>query len=404
MRILVHDFSGHPFQVQLSRWLAGQGHQVRHLYSADFETPHGALTRRPEDPEGFSVEAVSLGRAIDKTSLARRARDEWAYGGRLARAVQAQRPEVMLSGNGSPLVHWRAGAAAARAGAAYVYWLQDIYSLALAHHLGQRGGLGRLAALPLALLRWIEFTTLKRAQAAVAISGDFRDILAEEGVVLDQLAVIENWAPAGEIEARPKDNPWARAQGLADKFVFLYSGTLGMKHDPELLAALAEAFRDDPGVRVAVISQGAGRQWLEGEKARRRLDNLLLLDFQPFEALSDALGAGDVHLVLLEPFAGRLSVPSKTLSCLAAERPVLSAMPPDNLAARLLAESGAGVNLPPGDRDGFLAAARELRDGEDARACMSAAARAYKQEHFDIAKIGPRFLAVFEEALKKQSS
>ncbi|MEX2409670.1 MAG: glycosyltransferase family 4 protein, partial [Rhodovibrionaceae bacterium] len=289
----------------------------------------------------------------------------------------------------------------ARAGAAYIYWLQDIYCLALAHRLAQHGGLGRFAALPLALLRRIEFSTLKRSDAAVAISADFREILAGEGVILGRLAVIENWAPAGEIDARPKDNPWARAQGLADKFVFLYSGTLGMKHDPGLLSALAEAFRDDPEVRVAVISQGAGRRWLEQEKTRRKLDNLLLFDFQPFEVLSDVLATGDLQLVLLEPFAGRLSVPSKTLSCLAAERPVLSVMPPDNLAARLLAESGAGVNLAPGDTEGFLAAARKLRGDREALVRMGAAARAYKDAHFDIEKIGPRFLAVFEEALTK---
>ncbi len=29
MKILVHDYAGHPFQVQLSRALAQRGHQVR---------------------------------------------------------------------------------------------------------------------------------------------------------------------------------------------------------------------------------------------------------------------------------------------------------------------------------------------------------------------------------------
>jgi len=30
MRIGIHDFSGHPFQVQLSRELASRGHEVVH--------------------------------------------------------------------------------------------------------------------------------------------------------------------------------------------------------------------------------------------------------------------------------------------------------------------------------------------------------------------------------------
>ncbi len=43
MRILLNDFSGHPFPVQLSRELAGRGYTVLHTYCASFLTPHGSL-------------------------------------------------------------------------------------------------------------------------------------------------------------------------------------------------------------------------------------------------------------------------------------------------------------------------------------------------------------------------
>jgi hypothetical protein len=36
MRILISDYSGHPFQVQLSRELARRGHGVTHSYSTGF--------------------------------------------------------------------------------------------------------------------------------------------------------------------------------------------------------------------------------------------------------------------------------------------------------------------------------------------------------------------------------
>ena len=38
MRILVHDYAGHPFQVQLSRALAQRGHDVLHAYCASLQT------------------------------------------------------------------------------------------------------------------------------------------------------------------------------------------------------------------------------------------------------------------------------------------------------------------------------------------------------------------------------
>lgn len=49
---------------------------------------------------------------------------------------------------------------------------------------------------------------------------------------------------------------------MDDKFVFLYTGTLGMKHHPELLMDLAEPNQSRPNVRIAVISEGIGAEWL----------------------------------------------------------------------------------------------------------------------------------------------
>ena len=44
MRILVHDYSGHPFQVQLSRELSRRGHDVTHSFSEVYVSGKGHLT------------------------------------------------------------------------------------------------------------------------------------------------------------------------------------------------------------------------------------------------------------------------------------------------------------------------------------------------------------------------
>ena len=46
MRILVHDYSGHPFQVELSRELARRGHEVTHSYCEAYVSGKGHLERR----------------------------------------------------------------------------------------------------------------------------------------------------------------------------------------------------------------------------------------------------------------------------------------------------------------------------------------------------------------------
>jgi colanic acid biosynthesis glycosyl transferase WcaI len=151
---------------------------------------------------------------------------------------------------------------------------------------------------------------------------------------------------------------------------------------------------------VVVVSQGVGRQWLEEEAKAKGLDNLRLFDFQPFDQLSNVFGSADVLMAILEPFAGELSVPSKILSYLCAERPLLAALPPENLASRIIARAGAGQVVAPADEIAFLAAADALFHDQDLRRRCAAAGRAYAETTFDIDRIGKRFLNLFEAVEK----
>ena len=57
--------------------------------------------------------------------------------------------------------------------------------------------------------------------------------------------------------------------------------------------------------------QRTGSDSFDGECQRLRLENLVLLDYQPYESLPDILASADVLVAVLEPDAGRFFVPSK---------------------------------------------------------------------------------------------
>ncbi len=395
MRILVHDYPGHPFQLELSRWLARQGHETLHLYSAGFSTPHGAVQKRAEDPPGFSVEAVGDPTPLAKYDLLRRVGQDRAYSRALAERAADFAPDAVLSGNCSAQIQRPLQQQCRRRGRPFVFWLQDLYADATVRYLKRRSRL--LGSLLGPAVRAFDASVLRRSSAVVAITEDFRPILERRGIEPRRIAVIENWAPLGEVPQRPRDNAWSDEQGLQGKLVLLYAGTLGLKHNPDLLAALARAFRGDPEVRVVVASEGPGRDYLEAARSAEGLDNLLLLDWQPYERLPEVLGSADVLLAILEPEAGIFAVPSKVLTSLCTARPVLAAMPPENLAARTVARAGAGLCVAPGDAEGFVAGARRLRGDPALRARLGAAGRAYAERTFDIERIGPRFLALLQD-------
>lgn len=389
MRILVHDYAGHPFQVQLSRSLAGRGHDVLHAYSRSMQTPHGRLERGDDDPPGFDVVGIRLSAPLKKYSFFTRRRQDLEHGRLAVREIERFRPDTFLSANTwidtqSVLQrHCRAR------GIRFVYWVQDLIGIGMYRLLGKRFPVvGHTVG---AYYRTREKRLLARSDAVVAITDDFIDILGRCGVARDRIEVIENWAPLEELPPRPRDNAWTREHGLQSSFCFLYSGTMGMKHDPALLVHLSRHFACEPDVRIVVISEGLGADWLAERKAEEGLDNLLLLGFQPFDVLPDALATADVLTAVLEADAGVFSVPSKVLSYLCAGRPLLLAVPPENLVWRIVERAGAGLTVPSGDPEAFVRGADRLFRDAKLRESCARRGRAYAERQFDIESITDRF-------------
>ncbi|MHB1474481.1 MAG: glycosyltransferase family 4 protein, partial [Dermatophilaceae bacterium] len=390
MRIVVHDYSGHPFQVQLSRELARRGHDVLHLHFAGFQTPKADLVRRADDPPTFAVEAIDLDRPFAKYQLLRRLLQERQLSRILAKRILAFHPDVVISSNAPLDVQVGAYHAARSTGAAFIFWLQDVYSDAIARHLRRKlPGPGHLAALRFIAL---ERSLLRQADRVVAITDDFRPCLQEWNVRPERVVTVENWAPLDDITPRPKDNPWAREHGLHDRPVILYSGTLGLKHNPALLLEVAKRLQaEEPEARLVVVSEGLGADWLRERGSD--LSTLVLLPFQPFDRLADVIGTADIVVAILEPDAGVFSVPSKVLTYLAAGRPIIGAIPAENLAARLIAQNGAGIVASPLDPGGLAAACIDLMAREGDRREMGRRARAYAESAFDIGRITDKFEA-----------
>lgn len=393
-RVVVHDYTGHPFQVQLSRELARRGHSVLHAYSADFQTPKGDLEKRPTDPDTFEVAPIQLGRQFAKHTYLKRRFQEMEYARRAAGVFERYRPDVVISANTPTEAQGLLQRRMRRRGTSFVFWMQDIYSIAVERLLARRSRLlGRAIGWR---YRQIEKATLRASEATVVISPDFESVLSGWGIENARVTTIPNWAPLGEISARPKDNSWSRTHGLADTPCFLYSGTLGLKHQPNLLTELARAVRPLP---VAVISEGVGADWLAAERSRGGLDNLRLLPFQNYDAMSEVFATADVLIAVLERDAGIFSVPSKILSYMCAERAILAAVPNENLSARIVAGSGAGIVVDPGDIQAFCRSGIELIGDVPRRNRHAKQAHEYARDHFDIRTITDRFEGVLATAL-----
>jgi glycosyltransferase involved in cell wall biosynthesis len=389
MKILVHDFAGHPFQVQLSSELARRGHSVLHAYFADIPGPKGALAAREGQPN-LRIEAVRARRRFEAYSYWQRLRVHREYARSLIRTIREFGPDVVLSGNTPTDAQYLLSKECQRRNVPFIHWVQDFYALALQSLLARKLGVpaGKVCAFPFHLM---ERAIFRRSAAVVYISQDFAAYAARANYRAERGVVIENWASLGDLPTRAKDNAWARAHNLSGKFVFLYSGTMGLKHSPDSLLRLAERFKSCGDVRIVLVSQGIGRDVLERAKQEHQLHNLILLDFQPYEQLPEVLASADVLLASVEPDAGSFCVPSKILSYLCAGRAILISVPPQNLAARIIKRADAGFVCDPDAESELIDRAVTLYENKDRCAAMAQNARRYAESTFDIERIGTVF-------------
>jgi glycosyltransferase involved in cell wall biosynthesis len=388
MKIVIHDFAGHPGPLQLGRELARCGHVVEHQFCATVPSGRGATTRREGDPESFSIRAIDLHREFARYSPLVRMRQELEYAWMSAGAVYAARPDVAVFANVPIFTLFLITLTLRLRQIPYVFWWQDFYSEGIRVVVRQRfGWVGGLIGW---LANRVEWSVARSAAAVVPITEAFVDQLRAWGIENDKVEVIPNWGALNEIAVRPRVNSWAKGHGLAGVPVVMYAGTLGLKHDPSVITELARKSPVD--CRVVVVTEGKGREWLE--TYGRHEFRLKLLDYQPYEQLPDMLASSDVLLVVLERDASRYSVPSKALNYLCAGRPVLALLPSDNAVAEMIETAGAGIVVNPDDSAAASASLNRLLADELWRRELGAAARRYAERMFDIGAVSNRFEAV----------
>jgi glycosyltransferase involved in cell wall biosynthesis len=183
-----------------------------------------------------------------------------------------------------------------------------------------------------------------KADAVVAVS----ETIADE---------VHRFDPAGQVRVIPNGCDFDDFAGLdyrpSERFRITHAGSFFGKRNPRpFLKALASSGLGDVVARFAGGLRTADEEWAAGLGLGDRLE---LLPYLPHRRALELQRDSEANLLLLPEAAGRGAVvPSgKIFEYLAAERPILAAVPPDGAAAKLVRETGAGIVVAPEDERGI---------------------------------------------------
>ena len=186
-------------------------------------------------------------------------------------------------------------------------------------------------------------------------------------------------------------------------FCAVFAGNIGSAQAVETLVDCAERLRDLPDFKMVMIGSGSKLDWVQAERDRRNLHNLVLPGRFPMEQMPPLLSRASALLVTLKKETiFSYTVPSKIQAYMAAGRPLVAAL--DGEGTRIIEEAGAGLCCPSEDVNGLEERLRRLYGmAYEDRKKMGQAGRRYFLEHFEMTKMARRLTYLLQSRIDGKS-
>ncbi|MCF8495312.1 MAG: glycosyltransferase family 4 protein [Alphaproteobacteria bacterium] len=276
-------------------------------------------------------------------------------------------------------------------GGRHIHWCQDVYPDILPALDFKFPGF------MMGALSWISRRALRRADRVVVIGRCMARHLALTGINPQTMEIIPNWSDGvlGLSDSQGESlktvyvgkgvKPYESQLKSDPKFRVLYAGNIGRAHPVDSILDAAEILNtQNPEIEFIFVGEGPGFDAIVRERARRGLENIRLMPWQPEERLRTLMESGDLHLISMKEEAAGMLVPCKLYAALASARPCIYIGPIQGEAGRVIRDFKAGSVLTQGKSEDLAEEIRRYRlNSEDwfsAQEGAVSAGQVYKSE------------------------
>lgn len=275
-----------------------------------------------------------------------------------------------------------------RLGAKLIYCIQDFNPEQI-----MATGYIRMKAILKAAMR-LDKRSCRKSDLVVTVGRDLCKTLEHrfQGETVPNYVMINNWIDEKEIYPLPTDDAGVTAfrkeYGLDEKFVFMYSGNIGLYYDLEGLIRVIGEFQnaktpDGREVVFAFVGAGSVLDELKNYRREHQLEHVVFIPYQDKDKLIYSLNSADVHWCVNAKGIKGVSCPSKFYGIAAVGKPVLAVLEPGSEVRMLIEEIGCGKCAEPGDYKKIRENIQWFIDhaGDENLAKMGSRGREYLMEH-----------------------
>jgi glycosyltransferase involved in cell wall biosynthesis len=254
-------------------------------------------------------------------------------------------------------------------------------------------------------LAWLSDMVYRHADKVVVLGPYMADRIAAKRVRDERIVTIPVWSRRDEIYPLPRSgHPLREALGLADKFVAMYSGNLGLAHSFDEIVAAARQLRDSSQIVFLIVGDGPRLAEVRSAQQAGNLTNIRFLDSFPRNQLHLSLTVADVHLISLRAETSGIVVPGKLYGAMASGRPMVFIGPDHCESADTVRQAECGLTLRLGDTAGLVEALTRLASDPDGSAQMGRRGRAAFLAHHERSLCCARWNAAITDLLTNRGA
>jgi glycosyltransferase involved in cell wall biosynthesis len=202
----------------------------------------------------------------------------------------------------------------------------------------------------------------RKADGIVSVTDGISDYMASIGIPRHRIVTVKSGVSNEFIDS--DSNGIRKKFGWDDKFLVVYSGTLGWVRPLEAVVEAARQVADQPNIHFVFVGEGQKREALQNMVRDYGLKNVSFTGPQPLETIPYFLKASDVLVeTLKEVPVAKMAFPSKMYEYMAAGRPIIFGARQGE-AIRELEAAGGALTYPSDSPENLTEIILKLRSGQ----------------------------------------
>lgn len=369
---------------ELARYLVSKGHSVT-VIASDIDYLSGKRkSNSDETRDGIRILYARTLKTVHKNFVYRAMSFLSFTVSSFIKALRVGNVDVVW-GTSPPLFQSLAALTVAKLrGAPFVFEVRDLW-IDFAEQLSVISNRYMIRALKI-----VERILYRSADKIIINSPGFEPFVAKHITGGKEICLVPNGVITSDFDIRDLGLLFFRKKyELADKFIAIYLGNLGVANDIEMILDAAERLKGIQDLLIVLMGGGIKKDHFKDLIAQRGLSNVLLCDTMPKSAIPHILADVDVGIASLKNIPMfTTTYPNKVFDYMAAQIPTVLAI--DGVIREVIELSGGGTYVPPGDSAALADAIMKYHDNPQLVTEHGRNAKKYVKEHFEREKIADR--------------